>query len=382
MSDLKNVVIVGAASTGAHTARNLAKTLPATHRVILIDSAESIYHPVSGLRASVQPGFEKEVLRPLKTFFKDGQRHITKPLTKVVTVSEDHVVTDAGETIPFDQALFATGTNYASPGRQASTKHDESIAALQKAQEEVKHAKNILVLGGGAVGVEWTGEVVAQHGVKSKKITLVSAGAQLIGPQFSPKLHAQLIPQLDQAGVTTILGDEIDASDLHTGPLASPQTFTTKGGKIIPDVDYVFVGFGNGPNSQVFRAFDPEAIEAGTAFVKVNPQTLKVETPKSKRWWAGGDVSNAPGGKVLYQTEGQAATIAANILATIQAAASGAEPNLKNWKPMPLLCAVPFGPSGGAIQLPFVGVWGKRTVSMIKGKTLFVSQHHSLFQPA
>lgn len=54
-SDLKNIVIVGA-SGGIYAARALEKSLPKTHRVILIERNDyAFYHPAA-LRAGTLPG--------------------------------------------------------------------------------------------------------------------------------------------------------------------------------------------------------------------------------------------------------------------------------------------------------------------------------------
>jgi NADH dehydrogenase FAD-containing subunit len=55
-SNLKNVVIIGGAGGGAQVARDLEKSLPDTHRLILIEKNDFAYWPIGGLRAAVKPG--------------------------------------------------------------------------------------------------------------------------------------------------------------------------------------------------------------------------------------------------------------------------------------------------------------------------------------
>ena len=53
--------------------------------------------------------------------------------------------------------------------------------------EAVAAAKDILIVGGGPVGVELAGEIVEQH--KDKNITIVSASEELVTPDFDDKFQ-------------------------------------------------------------------------------------------------------------------------------------------------------------------------------------------------
>lgn len=55
-TEYKNVVIIGASAAGANVAHALEKTLPASHRIVLIEANEFAYWPIGALRAAVKPG--------------------------------------------------------------------------------------------------------------------------------------------------------------------------------------------------------------------------------------------------------------------------------------------------------------------------------------
>lgn len=114
MDDLKNIVIIGA-SSGATLARALEKTLPLTHRIVMIDANEAAYWPVGALRGAVVPGHEERVFARLDNFFPKGSRHIVLNKTKVTNIWEDCVTVDravhenGGKEILIDYAVIATG---------------------------------------------------------------------------------------------------------------------------------------------------------------------------------------------------------------------------------------------------------------------------------
>ena len=65
--------------------------------------------------------------------------------------------------------------------------------------EAVAAAKDILIVGGGPVGVELAGEIVEQH--KDKNITIVSASEELVTPDFDDKFQNSLKSMMDRRKV-------------------------------------------------------------------------------------------------------------------------------------------------------------------------------------
>ncbi len=336
-SDLKNVVIIGAAHAGGYAARALAKTLPATHRIVLLDSSDHAYWNVAGLRASVVPGEEEKIFRDLATFWPAGSRHVVRPSTRVKELAEDHILTDSGERIDFDYAVIATGAGYATPGRTPAGKKTEAKAALQALQAQVKAAQHILVVGAGPVGVEFAGEVTGHYGGGKKRVTLVGNSKQLVGDAYSASLHSKLLSQMKKAQVKVILQDSLDLSSLssrNTGPIER-KTLRTQNGVEIPDVDFVFFAFAGKPNSGLAKAADPSCVDEETGDIKVDPSTLRVQSRKLNRYFAVGDVTNLPGGKLSMQVNPAGDALAANLGALIKANGKTDQVSFKAFKPMP-----------------------------------------------
>ena len=72
----------------------------------------------------------------------------------------------------------------------------------KKMSEAVAAAKNILIVGGGPVGVELAGEIVDQH--KDKNITIVTKSEKLVTPDFDEKFQNSIKSLIEQNNVKVI----------------------------------------------------------------------------------------------------------------------------------------------------------------------------------
>lgn len=219
------------------------------------------------------------------------------------------------------------------------------------------------------MGVEFAGEVFSRY--PGKKITLVTSSEMLIASMNNVRLHSKLLYQLERAGVRVILGQKIAMEDDSTRPLPSLTRFTTESNEEI-EADFVFNGFGSRPNSDLVKQIDVDAVNE-QGFVRVNDD-LTIKSDIVPHLYAVGDVNELPGGKTYMAATGQAPVAAANILVNITDIG-----RKKKISPPPAVMAIPLGAKGGAIQLPFATL-GEWTVSLIKGKTLFVSQFASTYR--
>lgn len=386
---LKNVVVVGAASSGILTAQSIAKTLPPTHRVVLIEANPCAYWSIAALRAAVLPGYEGKVVHDLtgETVFGPSTRHIVLNGTKVVDLGSDYVVVDRDVTglvpgstvegdrgrIEVDRAVLAIGADYGFPARistEAKSKEDV-LEDFKKMQRDIEAATEILVVGGGPTGVEFAGEVLDVH--PGKKITLISRSTGLGSSAFTG-LSSKLIHQLKARGVRLILNDFINTYSLRNGPLDSVQTFTTSTGESI-SADYVLLTSGGKPNTKWLQSLDSSMINSD-GLIKVSP-TFNILAPGWDRFFAVGDAASTPGPKTSFMASQHAPLAAHNVVASIKGETES------KWKkaggPPGNVLLVPVGTSGGASQLFFLSV-GSWMTSLIKGKTLFLSTFEGWFK--
>ena len=83
-----------ASGAGSALVTSLVPLLPGTHRILLIDAFGFAFWPLSSLRASIQPGWEKRASAPLTTeaVFPSGSQHQVIAPCKVVELKEGFVV--------------------------------------------------------------------------------------------------------------------------------------------------------------------------------------------------------------------------------------------------------------------------------------------------
>lgn len=402
--DLKNVVVIGAASAGVQLATNLAKTLPSTHRVVLIEANPVAYWSIGALRAAVQPGFETKIIHDLNeatVFGPSDTQHVVLAGTRVIDLQPDHIIVDRDITkslpgsslvegeqgkskIPVDKVALAVGAEYTFPSRinpKSSTREDV-INEFNKMQKQVEEAQEILVVGGGPTGVEFVGEVLDQY--PNKCVTLITRASGLVtnGHDAFGGLSNKLLSQLKNLGARIILEDGVDLEGITTtGPLGENRTFTTEKGEKI-NADFVLVGSGGKPNTEWISAIDPSIVDPATKLLKVDP-FFKIDpsSPSSSskwdRYYAMGDAASTPGPKTSFMASNHAPILAHNI-----SVATKGEPDSKLKKapgPPGNIIVVPLGKSGGASHLMLFSVGGWIT-SLVKGKTLFVSQFEGWFK--
>nr|XP_019049087.1 hypothetical protein I302_02868 [Kwoniella bestiolae CBS 10118]OCF28017.1 hypothetical protein I302_02868 [Kwoniella bestiolae CBS 10118] len=207
-------------------------------RVLLIDARSFAWWPITILRAVVVPGWEDKITIPLSTerVFKADSPHRVIAGNKVLELREGSVVLErpfeGSEEVPFFRCVIATGASQTIPTMPGwSQTEKEFIDSLRRSQRKIESAKRVVVVGGGAVGVEIAGEIAAHHPHKS--VTIVHKDCGLLAPTppndvsikiqkggsaevksyFSPPTDPRLSVELgkicDKLGIAVILNDRV-----------------------------------------------------------------------------------------------------------------------------------------------------------------------------
>lgn len=121
---------------------------------------------------------------------------------RVLSVQSRHVKIDrewqGSSQIPFDYLAIATGTILTQP---AAMKYDDkvpSVEYLKKHQSDIKRSMSIIIVGGGAVGVQMATDLKEYY--PDKEVTVVQSRACLM-PQFHEKLHNLVKKRFDELGI-------------------------------------------------------------------------------------------------------------------------------------------------------------------------------------
>ncbi|CEQ40677.1 SPOSA6832_02334, partial [Sporobolomyces salmonicolor] len=383
---LLNVVCIGTGLAGTSAIEALANSLPSSHRIVAVAPVPG-YWPIAALRAAVVPGWEDKPIARLTNIFPKGSRHVILEGTSVVELRKNSVVVDKahpelgfdGTEIEFDKCIIATGSSYPFPCRPlAGSSASDLVDQLRSVQAQVASSSSILVIGGGPVGIEVAGEVAeyynGKNGREKKTVTLVHAGERFIAEEgFKPKLGKNLKSQLEVLGVKVVMGKRVDAQGLPTGAVeGGAREFKLDDGETVT-ADFIFLAFGNTPNTSLLSAFDPSTLDASHR-VKVQPS---LQLTGYDNLFAIGDITDIPESKLFAHAQNHGPVVAKNIVALIKTGHQDPA-GLKSYKAGGRMIAVSVGFNGGAGQM-FGWSLGPWMVAFVKSKTLFVDNFKKLY---
>lgn len=146
------------------------------------------------------------------------------PSSRTITVepiSQQNDSEKLSKTIAYDILIIATGSAYSTglkprfDGKES--KHEDRVAGFRRVHDEIKRniAREILIVGGGAVGCEMAGQIVdmaRSNGVHSPHITLVHSGERLL-QAIHPDGSEYAKQSLERRGVRVMLQQRINDLD-------------------------------------------------------------------------------------------------------------------------------------------------------------------------
>lgn len=242
---------------------------------------------------------------------------------RVTSIRPEHVELDRewqGSTqIPFDYVVVATGTRLSKP---AAMEHDDkpsSVQYLQSHQADVKRSKSILIVGGGAVGVQMATDLKEFY--PDKEVTVVQSRPRVM-PNFHPRLHEIIQKRFDELGIKLITGSRVM---IPTGGFPNDgSTFDvelTNG--TTESTEFVVLATGQTPNNQLVADLKPSTpeglsvINPDNGFIRVRP-TMQFLDEEYSNMFAVGDIADTGAQKAARPGAAQAAVVAKNILALIE----------------------------------------------------------------
>ncbi|KAF7339304.1 FAD/NAD(P)-binding domain-containing protein [Mycena sanguinolenta] len=348
---MPHIVIVGGGTGGGSTvARALSSKLPSAKITLINPRPYAIALPTLP-RMTVSEGndlldtalipYDKLFTNPNGTFVQ-GVVETIRPETK-----GGKVVLADGQELTYDVLVLAPGSNWEGP-----LNFPQDSAAV----------KEIVLVGGGAVGVEFSGELKDEF--PGKEITIVHGDKTLLNPTYPVGFRKGLEKSIRARGINIILSDYVDEI-----PAPGPASITTRNGKEIT-ADLFVSTRGPRPNT----AFVATSLGRDTlderGQIKVNP-TLQL--PKHPDIFAIGDAINYVEQKQVMKAMAHASIVVGNIVAHL----SGKP--LKPYKGSSEMIVVTNGKNGGKA---FMGIlWGLTFgdwfARMVKSKTLMVSMTRS-----
>ncbi|RPD71640.1 FAD/NAD(P)-binding domain-containing protein [Lentinus tigrinus ALCF2SS1-7] len=364
----KNVVVVGGGAAGGTLARGLSKTLDASqYNLILVNDRTFFVHLIAMARVAVsgEDKLEDKALFGFDKLLYNGNG--TVKIGKAVAIAEEEagkggqLVLEDGERIPYTALVLATGSTWPSIIELPQTE-SEARTHINSWRSKVEKAQHVVVVGGGAVGIEVAGEIREAH--LKKKITLIHKQSLLLNSVYPDKYRKDIERRLRIRNVDLILDDEIE------NPTEGVAGVTTKSGKSLPDADLVIQAFGAKPNTAFIKSLGEDVVNEH-GFVKVNEF---LEVPGHPGVFAVGDIIDWKEQKQGAKANTHVKVVSANVVSFLHG-----QPLKKEYKGSPEMILIPLGKSGGAgyADLLWGILMGDFLSRMLKGKDLFVSMIRS-----
>ncbi len=189
--------------------------------------------------------------------------------------------------VGYDALLIASGARARPPTFPGS--HLPGIMTLRTVQDARRvlellggPVKRAVVLGGGALGLEWA-HALSERGVH---VTLLERAARFLPSALDAVASDLLATRLRQAGVEVVLGEEIALAE--TASNGAVGAVVTQTGRRIP-CQLVAAALGIVPNAELVAQSGLECVIGGA--IRVNRQLAT----SALGIWAAGDVANVEG---------------------------------------------------------------------------------------
>lgn len=399
----KTVVVLGAAYAGHRAAQLLVDSLPHGWRLVVIERNTHFNHLYAFPRVSVLPGHEHKVFVPYTNIFrgastklpcencdcyKNDQPHlfvhanVTKiepnrvhfeylpdaPTSSICPPDSHHKRRTGVDSVDFDYLIYALGSKLPRPiniwdetttAQKWSGTKLEGIDWHRNEQARIRDAQSVLVVGGGALGVQYASDIASLY--PEKKVTLAHSGSQLL-PRFELYMHEEAVSKLEELGVKVALKARVDLSSVSPSPTVEKErTVRTLAGETL-GAEYILLCTGQKPNVTLLEELLPSCVnhQSGAAYVTRTMQLAHVPEGEDETFepvisayphiYVVGDAADAFGAlKAGHTAWGQAEIAADNVVALVKSTKSNKvwsfqqDVQLKHYVPPPPAITVSLG---------------------------------------
>ncbi|CAI7660212.1 unnamed protein product [Penicillium bialowiezense] len=323
--NIRNIIVVGGSFVGRTTAQELARVVPPTHRVLLTEPHSHFHHLFTFPRFAIVPGQEHKAFIPYSGIFNSSPNPAAHGVVqaRVLSVKSNFIELDrewnGSKQIPFDYVVLATGTRLSKPAAMENDDKPSSVDYLQKHQAGVKQSKSILIVGGGAVGVQMAADLKEHY--PEKEVTVVQSRDRVM-PNFHPGLNDLIKRRFDELDIRLITGSRVtippggfpnDGSTFQV-QLTNGTTESTQ---------FVILATGQTPNNQLVSDLKPSSADGKSivnpenGFIRVRP-TMQLLDEQYSNLFAVGDIADTGAQKAARPGSAQAAVVAKNIVSLIE----------------------------------------------------------------
>ncbi|WP_211881353.1 FAD-dependent oxidoreductase [Pseudarthrobacter albicanus] len=194
-----SIAIIG----GGYAGINVAKALDEHAAVTLVEPKDAFVHNIATLRAVVRPEFLLRMFLPYDHLLARGR--VVRD--RAVRVDGRSVELASGTRLTPDIIVLATGSSYPFPAKSDTDSTRDALKQYRSAHEHLERARRVMLLGAGAVGLEFAGEFAAAW--LDKEIVLVDQAEQILPGPYDQRLRDELNRQLRDLGVEQVMGSPL-----------------------------------------------------------------------------------------------------------------------------------------------------------------------------
>ncbi|KDR73133.1 hypothetical protein GALMADRAFT_142280 [Galerina marginata CBS 339.88] len=311
MAGKPNIVIVGGGGCGAQVARQLSTALkPEQYSILLITARPYYTHLPAWIRMSVtEEGHleDKAHITYNYTFVNGNGQFIIGKVASITTEEGDKtgfVTLETGETVEYSILVLTPGSVWEGPLNIPDNKK-ETTEHIRAWRQKFQDANDIVLVGGGAVALEFAGEI--RDISSTKRVTIVHGQELLLNDAYPQYFRKGVAKDIRKRDVEVILNDWVDNLEI-----SNASTIETRNGrKLIADL--VIPCRGPTPNTS-FVTLVPETLSE-TRYIRVS-STLQVM--KYPRIFAGGDAIEWDEQKQVDKYQKHASVIVTNIVSVLR----------------------------------------------------------------
>ncbi len=286
---MKNgVVIIGAGHAGVQAAASLREEGYDGPVTLVGDEADLPYHKPPLSKTFIKDAEARpQILRAESFYTGSGIALALGERATRLDLAARRLDLASGRSIPFDKAILATGSRPRdlpiAGGPLSGVMSLRSIADARAIRALAASAEDVVVMGGGFIGLEIAATLVAG----GRRVTVIEAQERLLARAVAPAISRHVAERLAATGVRVLLGTTVKGIEGENGHVGA---VVTSRAERIP-ARMVIVGIGVIPNMEL-------AAEAGIATgngIKVDdrlrssaPAVLAIGDAASYRHWATG----------------------------------------------------------------------------------------------
>lgn len=244
------VIVVGGGQAAVQFCLALRKEKVESPILLLSDESEYPYHrpPLSKSYLSGDTDEEKLSMRPV-SFYESKNVEVQLDTAVTTIETKNKTVTTAGSTYSYQSLVIATGARPRSlsmPGMNLDGVHLlRDLTHSRKIKSALAHAKNIVVVGAGFIGLELAS---VARGMK-KHVTVFDTADRVMARAVSPDVSRWFENTHRKNGIELRLNDSVRAIEGES----NVQRVITESGDVI-DCDLLVVGIGVIPNIELADA--------------------------------------------------------------------------------------------------------------------------------